>query len=336
MHTLRIITLISLLTAISLSTFAQTITQTIRGQVTDSESQFPLVGVTARVFKDDSTVIGAFSVERGEYRLENVPVGRRTLIFSYSGYQQVILNNIEVTSGREVILNVQMEASTFRNDTLTTDEVLIVGRRNGEVGNEMALVSAREFSVEETNLYAGSRGEPARMASNYAGVQGADDSRNDIVIRGNSPQGVLWRLDGINIPNPNHFSIPGTGGGPVTILNNKFLTNSDFYTGAFPAEYGNGIAGVFDLKMRNGNNEKHEISGQLGFLGTELMAEGPLSKSSKASYLATYRYSTLGLFGFLGVNVGTDAIPNYQDGAFRVNLPLKNGANIAIWGIGGE
>ena len=111
----------------------------------------------------------------------------------------------------------------MESSSVELDSVDIVARRDGEVANELAFVSAREFSVVETNLYAGSRGEPARMASNYAGVQGADDSRNDIIIRGNSPQGVLWRLDGINIPNPNHFSIPGTGGGPVTILNNKFL-----------------------------------------------------------------------------------------------------------------
>lgn len=215
------------------------------------------------------------------------------------------------------------------------EEVTIVARRNGEVSNEMATVSAREFSVAETNRYAGSRGEPARMASNFAGVQGANDSRNDVVIRGNTPTGVLWRLDGVNIPNPNHFSIPGTGGGSVTILNNKFLKNSDFYTGAFPAEYGNGIAGVFDLKMRNGNNEKHEFSGQLGFLGTEIMAEGPISKEKRSSYLATYRYSTLQLFQFLGIDVGTNALPKYQDASFRVNYPRKNGGNIAVFGIGG-
>ena len=100
-------------------------------------------------------------------------------------------------------------------------EVTIVAKRNGEVLNEVATVSAREFSVQETNRYAGSRGEPSRMASNFAGVQGADDSRNDIVIRGNTPSGVLWRLEGINIPNPNHFAVPGTGGGSISILNVK-------------------------------------------------------------------------------------------------------------------
>ncbi len=239
-------------------------------------------------------------------------------------------DNIEVTSAKEVILNVELQLSA-----LDVEEVVISASRNGEVSNEMATVSAREFSVVETNLYAGSRGEPARMASNYAGVQGADDSRNDIVIRGNSPAGVLYRLDGINIPNPNHFAIPGTGGGPVTILNNKFLSNSDFFTGAFPAQFGNGLAGVFDLRMRNGNNQQHEFTGQLGFLGTELTAEGPLSKESGSSYLAMYRYSTLQLFQFLNIDVGSDAIPQYQDGAFRLNFPQKNGANLAIWGLGG-
>ena len=303
---------------------------TVRGSIVDGESQFPLPTVKVYIYLDSVRVIGALSDNQGEYRLENVPVGRRTVNFQYLGYQPVVLNNIEVNSGREVILNVEMQSSSMEMDT-----VLITGRRSGEVANEMATVSAREFSVTETNLYAGSRGEPARMASNYAGVQGADDSRNDIIVRGNSPQGVLWRLDGVNIPNPNHFSIPGTGGGPVTILNNKFLANSDFFTGAFPAEYGNGVAGVFDLKMRNGNNERYEFSGQLGFLGTEFTAEGPFTKKSKASFLVMYRYSTLSLFGFLGINVGSNAIPAYQDGAFRINIPFKNGAKLAFWGIGG-
>lgn len=162
--------------------------------------------------------------------------------------------------------------------------VEVIGIHSGETRNEMAPVSARQFSVEETDRYAGSRGDPGRMASNFAGVQGADDSRNDIVIRGNTPQGLLWRLEGVNIPNPNHFAIPGTSGGPVTILNNKYLQNSDFFTGAFPAEFGNGIAGAFDLRMRNGNDKRHEYSVQFGFLGTELAAEGPLSKAQKSSY----------------------------------------------------
>lgn len=304
--------------------------QTIRGKVMDEESQYPLAGATLKVRTPDGSILGSIADENGQFRIEHVPVGRVSVGCTLLEYKDVILDNIEVTSAREVVLEIKMSSGN-----ITVDTVVITARRNGEAINEMATVSAREFSVVETGLYAGSRGEPARMASNYAGVQGADDSRNDIVVRGNSPSGVLWRLDGVNIPNPNHFSIPGTGGGPVTILNNKFLANSDFFTGAFPAEYANGTAGVFDLRMRNGNNEKHEFSGQLGFLGTELKAEGPISRKTGASYLGTFRYSTLKLFSFLGINVGTDAVPKYFDGSFRLNFPLKNGARLTLWSIGG-
>lgn len=331
MKLLRFVLLALLLGSLSQIASAQeSLTQTVRGSVVDQESKFPLVAAKVFILLPDNKVIGSLTDDRGKFRLEQVPVGRQTIRVTYIGYNPAQLDNVVVSSGKEVILNIELEQASVE-----LEEVELVASRSGEVRNEMAKVSARQFSVEETNLYAGSRGEPARMASNYAGVQGGDDSRNDIVIRGNSPQGVLWRLEGINIPNPNHFAIPGTGGGPVTILNNKFLANSDFYTGAFPAEFGNGTAGVFDLRMRNGNNEKHEFSGQLGFLGTELMAEGPISKESGASYLAMYRYSTLALFTFLNINVGSDAIPSYQDGAFRLNFPLKNGASLAIWGMGG-
>ena len=305
------------------------LTQTIRGRVIDMESKFPLIGVNVVVLNSDP-LIGAVTDEDGYYRLEKVPIGRHDIKFSYIGYNDVLLTNIIVNSGKEVILNVSMEEKALK-----LEEVVIVGRKSGEAINEMAMVSAREFSVEETEKYAGSRGDPARMAKSYAGVLSSDDSRNDIVIRGNTPLGVLWRLEGINIPNPNHFAIPGTGGGPVTILNNKFLSNSDFFTGAFPAEYANGIAGVFDLKMRNGNNEKYEGSAQFGFLGTELALEGPINKSKKSSFLMMYRYSTVAIFDKLGINIGTDSKPNYQDMAFRFNFPLKHGGNIAFFGIGG-
>ena len=323
------ILLILLLGFIGFQSFGQ-ITQTVRGTILEKESGIPLIGVNVLVTSGKGEYFG-FSDENGIYRIIDVPLGRMTLQFSYLGYETITMNNVIVTSGKEVILSVNLEESLIE---LTTVEVK--ARRKGDLVNEMATVSARQFSVEETDRYAGSRGDPGRMASNFAGVQGADDSRNDIVIRGNSPAGVLWRLNGVNIPNPNHFAIPGTAGGPAAILNNKYLSNSDFFTGAFPAEYGNSIAGAFDLRMRNGNNEKYEYSAQFGFLGTELFAEGPISKKSRSSFIASYRYSTLQLFSSLNINVGTNATPKYQDGAFRLNFPLKGNSNIAIWGIGGK
>jgi len=213
--------------------------------------------------------------------------------------------------------------------------VEIIANKKGEVSNEMALVSSRSFSVEETDRYAGSRSDPARMASNFAGVQGADDSRNDIVIRGNSPMGLLWRVEGVDLPNPNHFAVAGTTGGALSVLNNKMFANSDFFTGAFPAEYGNANAGAFDIKFRNGNNEKRETTFQLGFLGTELSTEGPLSKEKGATYLLTYRYSTLKIFEGINIKLGTSAVPNYQDASFKLNFPCKKSSNISVFGIGG-
>jgi hypothetical protein len=177
----------------------------------------------------------------------------------------------------------------------------------------MATVSARNFNPEEASRYVASREDIARMATNFAGVKGSDDSRNDIVIRGNSPNGVLWRVEGLDIGNPNHFASFGTTGGPVNIINNKMLGNSDFLTGAFPAEYGNGISGVFDLKLRNGNKEKNEFTAQIGILGLEGTAEGPINEKKGSSYIISYRYATLSIMNKLGINFGAAGNPSYQD-----------------------
>jgi len=317
-----------LLLLLSIQSLAQT--QTLRGTVTDYDSKIPLIGVNVVVIKDSSIINGATTDESGNYKIEKIPVGRFRVKFSYIGYQPQTISDVIVTSGKEAVLNTAMNQSVKE-----INEVVVSAFKPGQTRNEMASVSARPFTIEETDRYAGSRGDPARMASNFAGVQGADDSRNDIVIRGNSPSGVLWRMEDVPILNPNHFNIPGTTGSPVTILNNKFLANSDFFTGAFPAEFGNTISGVFDLYQRNGNNEKYEFSAQLGFLGTEALAEGPLSKDHKSSFLATYRYSTLQLFDLFNIDIGTNSVPKYQDGFFRLNFQLKKNASLAFWGMGG-
>lgn len=303
--------------------------QTIKGTIVDLESNYPLPGVNVVVISDTTKLLGAATDMYGKFKIEGVSLGRHQVKITYLGYNPQI-NTIVVNSAKEVIMDVSLEEST----TLM-DEVVIESSNGRDVKNEMAVVSAQVFSVEETERYAGSRGDPARMASNFAGVSGADDSRNDIVVRGNSPLGVLYRVEGIDIPNPNHFSVSGSTGGPVSIINNKILSNSDFFTGAFPAEFGNSTAGVFDLNLRSGNSEKYEFTGQLGLFGTELLAEGPISKKNGSSFLVMYRYSTLVLFGALGIDFGTDAIPYYQDLNFKLNFPLKKGGNLSFWAMSG-
>jgi len=306
------------------------ITQTVKGSVVDSESQFPLIGARLTLVSDDSTnIINSSTDIDGFYNFKNVPIGKYSLTVGYNSYLNST-QTIIVNSGKESVVNIKLQ-----EDVVTTEEINIVGKKNGEVNNDMALISARQFSVEETDRYAGSRGDPARMASNFAGVQGADDSRNDIVIRGNSPLGLLWKVEGVDIPNPNHFATSGSTGGPVAILNNKILANSDFFMSAFPADYGNSISGVFDLRLRNGNTDKHEFTGQFGFLGTEVMAEGPINREKRSSYLVMGRYSTLSIFQSMNIRIGTDAVPTYGDGAFKLSFPLKKGGHLGVFGIGG-
>lgn len=311
---------------------AQNYSQLVKGRVIDKELKHALVGTTVAILSDDGNIIkGGNTDSEGFYKIENIPVGRVTIRFSMLGYKEVVLPDISLHTAKEVVLNIEMIEAPEE-----LGEVVVMSREKGRVNNEMATVSARTFDISETKRYPASRDDIGRMVSNFAGVRGADDSRNDIVIRGNSPSGVLWRFEGVDIPNPNHFAVFGTTGGPVSILNNKTLGNSDFFTGAFPAEYGNSTAGVFDVRMRNGNNENREHTIQLGFLGVEAVTEGPISKKAKSSYLASYRYSTLGLMKKLGLNFGASGIPQYQDFSIKFNFPLKNEANLSLFTIGGK
>ena len=305
--------------------------QTLRGTLRDIDTQRPVEGATVVLLFDDKQE-DRLSDAEGAFMFENVPVGRHDIIVMHSNYKARELSNIRVGSGHESVLEIFLTVQLVE-----VDEVVVEGgsdKLNAE--NEMAMVSARSFSVEETERYAGSLGDPSRMAANFAGVMSVSDQRNDIIIRGNSPTGLLWRLEGIEIPNPNHFAAMGTTGGPVSMLNNNLLTNSDFYTGAFPAEFGNAYAGVFDLKMRKGNIREYEHTAQIGFNGIELGTEGPFSKTGKASYLANYRYSTNGFMNRLGFDDGTGASrPEYQDLTFHLNFPLPKG-RLSLIGLGGK
>lgn len=304
-------------------------TSTVSGTVLDSEALYPLPGAYVQI----STLEGFMTPTDmdGRFSFDDVPIGRHVVKLSFMGYESRTIDGVVLVSGRPVVLEVKMSESVF---SIAAAEV--TATQTGEVMNEMATVSARAFTVEETDRYAGSRGDPARMASNFAGVQGADDSRNDIVVRGNSPSGVLWRIEGVDLTNPNHFSVPGTGGGPVAIINNKTLANSDFFTAAFPAEFGNSTAAVFDLKLRNGNQDHWHGSAQLGFLGTEVLLEGPLNRDKRSSLLVNYRYSTASIFSAVGIDIGTSAVPKYQDGSFKLFTPTKGGGSLSFWGIGGN
>lgn len=311
---------------------AQNITQNISGTVRDNITGELLIGANI-ILIDSDPIIGTVSDNDGKFILKGVAIGPVSLRVSFMGYKTVEIQNRELRTAKELNLNIFMEEMV-----ITGKEVVITAGvdKRGSI-NRMASVSSRTFTVDETRRYAGSRGDVARMASNYAGVQVASDGRNDIIIRGNSPSGLQWRLEGFEIPNPNHYGAYGTTGGPVSILNNNQMDNSAFLTGAFPAEYGNSLSGVFDLKLRNGNRDRYEFMAQIGFNGVELGAEGPFSKKSDASFIANYRYSTMEIFDLIGMSFGTGtAVPKYQDFSFKVNMPTKKAGIFSLYGMGGK
>jgi hypothetical protein len=310
---------------------AQEARQTFRGRVVDAYTGLPLPGATVLIFDTDPLVGSSTDID-GNFRIDGLSLGRINIKASMMGYQPVIFRNLLLVAGRELVLDIRLE-----EQVLVLEEVVVRPEVRKDLPvNEMAMVSARSFTIDETERYAGSLGDPSRMAANFAGVSSSSDQRNDIIIRGNSPLGLLWRLEGVEIPNPNHFGSLGTTGGPVSMLNNNLLENSDFYTGAFPAEFGNALAGAFDLRMRNGNNQKHQFMGQVGFNGFELGAEGPLARNSQASFLANFRYSTLEVLHAAGMDFGTGAaIPKYKDFSFKLNIPMDKG-RISMFGLGGD
>jgi hypothetical protein len=322
----KIITLVFFLGLNSLH--AQTLTQTIRGKVGDQVSKFPMPGATVMILGTDP-LIGTVTDADGYFKIPQVPLGTQSLRVSFVGYRDLILPQIQVNSGKEVVLDLNLEEEFNQ-----IQEVVVLANEKDRTVNDMIAVSGRTFSVEETRKFAAAVNDPARMAASYSGVVSADDGNNNISIRGNSPNSLLWRMEGIDIPNPNHFVNPGTAGGGVSILSAQLLANSDFLTGAFPAEYGNALSGAFDLNLRKGNNEKREFTIQAGFLGTDISAEGPIAKNYKGSYLVNYRYSTLSLLSKIGVPLG-DFVTDFQDLSFNFYLPTGEKSAISIFGFGG-
>ena len=313
---------------LSSSVMRAQIVQTVRGQVCDVASGEPMIGVTITV--ENGTTMAAVSDSEGNFEIKNVPVGRHSVRASYIGYEPVLLKEQLISAGKELVLNLRMRESISE-----LGEVVIKPRVNKQQPlNEMAQVGARMFSVEEATRYAGGMADPARTASMFAGVA-TGGATNGISIHGNSPQMLQWRVEGVEVPNPNHFAeITEAGGGVFTSLNGTVLANSDFLTGAMPAEFGNALSGAFDMKMRVGNNTKFEHAVQVGTLGVDFASEGPLGKGSKASYLVNYRYSLLEIAKKLhAINMENETL-DYQDLSFKINMPTTKAGTFALWFTG--
>lgn len=304
------------------------LTETVKGTVIDKGTRLPLSGVTIRLTSNPA-VKASSTDHNGVFRLTGVPLGRQVLQASITGYSAVILSEVLISSGKENVLNLEMESQTNN-----LNEVVVNANSGKKPLNQMAMTSGRSFSPEETNRYAGAFFDPARMAQSFPGVvAGGDD--NEIIVRGNSPKSLQWRLEGIEIVNPNHFGSEGASGGGISMINTTVLSASDFYTGGLAAEYGNAISGVFDLKFRKGNTDKREYAFNIGVLGAGATLEGPFKKGGSASYLVSYRYSSLSLLEKVGVEVSDAGTPKYQDLSFNFVFPTQKAGTFSLFGIGG-
>ena len=303
----------------------------VKGVIFDSQSNSPLIGATVSVVNVNPSK-GCNSKLDGYFKLEGLRIGRYDFVVQYLGYETKVINQVLVSGGKEIFLNIGLKEST-----LALGEVVVkVKKEPGKAVNDMANPNATSFSVEQTQRFAAAISDPARMVQAYAGVSsGGDDLSNEIVIRGNSSRGLLWRIEGIEVPNPNHFGGVGSGGGAISMLSSATLSDSDFYTGAFPAEYGNALSGVFDLHMRTGNTDRREHSVVLGNLGLEASSEGYFTKKSKASYLVNYRYSTIGLLNNWLPALGRQ-IPAYRDLSFKINVPTEKLGRFSLFGLRGR
>ncbi len=309
------------------------LTQVIRGKVIDRDSKYSIPGVNV-IIQNSSPALGASTDSEGNFVIMNVPIGRYNIEFIYIGYEPLVISNVLMGSGKEVVLNAELFESIIESDA-----IVVKAQVTKEIPvNEMASVSARAFTVEETGRYAASINDPARMALSFAGVTNSgSDAMNEIVIRGNSPRGMLWNIEGVAVTNPNHFAEEGNTGGAIGLISNNMLDNSDFLTGAWPASFGNALSGIFDINFRKGNASTYEHAFQFSPLGVDISSEGPLSFLDGASYLVNYRYSTLSIFDAVGISIieKNKGLPDFQDLSYKLFLPTKNWGVFSIWGIGG-
>ena len=277
MNKKRFLILLTTLFVFFNTTQAQELSQTIKGKVIDNESQVGLPGATIVVLNSEP-LRGTISDKDGYFRLNDVLVGRISLKISFLGYEDMYISDLSLNSGKEISLNIELKESFSK-----LDEVLIKANQNKEEAlNKMATLSAHTFSVEDAQRFAGGMDDPSRLASTYAGVTPSTVDNNEIVIRGNAAKGILWRLEGMEIPAPNHLAGMFSGGGVNTMFSSNMLANSDFLTGAFPSEYGNAISGVFDMRLRTGNVDKREYAFQVGSMGIDFSLEGPFQKGKRA------------------------------------------------------
>lgn len=329
-QTLLVILFFSLITSITAQDAL--LSAVVRGVVIDQVTQKPLEGATLAF---DGTLTPIITSDEGLFRWEGVKPGRYTLLVRFLGYQPYFMPELLVETGKELVLEIPLSPVATSLETIEVNADPYALKRG--------VPGIQTITIEEVFRFPATFYDPARLVTLLPGVVGDNDQANGISVRGNSPNMLSWQLEGVEIVNPNHTPNAGTGsdrvtqnGGGVNMLSAQMLSSSQFMNGAFSAGHGNALSAIMDMNFRKGNNEQHEYIVQAGLIGIDLAAEGPLSKSSGSSFLANYRYSTVGLLSAMGVDLGDEAI-SFQDLSFNLHFPFsQSGGSISFFGMGGN
>lgn len=276
-----------------------------------------------------------FADSLGNFKLTGIPVGRHRLLVRSENYEDAIFNNLIVSVGKTPVITIYMEEKVITENQIASSKKLNSISIQPDVINTMVDISNQPFTLDEVNHYSGSRSDPARLVTGFAGIINPDDARNDLIVRGATPLGIKWKLEGLDVGNPNHFGYMSTSGGYFPIININMMDNSEFLYGNFSAENGNSTSGTFDINLRKGNTLKTDATAQFSLNGVEAMIEGPFRKGGDASYLVAARYSVLKLFGLLGLDFNSGALPDYFDINFNIHLVDNAKRQSSIFGIYG-
>lgn len=301
--------------------------QTVRGTVTDAISGEKLIGATVKVVE---TGTGSVVDLDGNFRIDIPKSGRYTLETSYVGYEPNVMKEVLVAGVKEVVIDIQLR----ENNTELT-EVVVRPRVNKEATvNPAVLTGGVMLSMEEASRFAGGYNDPARLVMSFAGISGEADG-SGLSIHGNAPERMQYRIEGVEVFTPNHFNDTWNAGyGLVSALNSNVIGNSDFFTSTFNANYNNALSGVFDVKMRTGNNAKYENILQIGTVSEELTLEGPISCKSNSSYIVNYRYGFTSLVDKLNLIDTDGAHVDFQDFSAKLMFPTKRAGTFSVFGLG--
>lgn len=299
---------------------------TITGYVVDARTEEPLIGVTVRIV---DTSLGAITDFDGYFSITEVETSTYALEATYVGYQSEVKYNIVVKSGGIPDVNFELEEAIEE-----LGEVVIVANPFEKL--EETPLSIQRLSAEEVATYPGGNNDIAKVVQSLPGVSGSIGGfRNDVIIRGGAPNENVYYLDGIEIPNINHFATQGSAGGPVGLLNVSFFEGVTLSTSAFGAQYDNVLSGVLQFDQRNGNNRDFKTNIRVSSSEAALTFEGPLFKKQKetsnTSFIASVRRSYLQL---LFQAIGLPFLPDYWDYQYKLTHKIDDYNELIVTGIG--